>query len=107
MMKKLQLRCGRDLVLAMPPLLFLAFSVDSVWAQEAAGQGRSDSSTVFAWLPLLLLVGAWIWFFRRSGIGRGKTLQDRSLAHMDRLEKQNEQILEMLGRIETSLKERR
>jgi ATP-dependent Zn protease len=53
-----------------------------------------------SWVPILILVGFWIWFMRKGGmIGKGGTLSkqaqymERNMAFMDR----QEQLLERIA----------
>lgn len=58
---------------------------------------------LFGWFPPIIIIGGWFYFMRRMG---GKKLGghvERSFEHMDRLEAQNEKILETLERIERHL----
>lgn len=84
----------------------------AAWAQEAAApEGpRLVSGLVslfLTWLPIVIIIGMWVWFMRRSGAREMPARMERSMAHMDRVEQQNEQILASLQRIEQVLAERR
>ena len=50
-------------------------------------------SLVYTWAPILLMVGLWLFFMRKLGVGRQGKHIERSLAFMDR----QEQLLERIA----------
>ncbi len=76
-------------------------------AQEVEAESRSTFSLLVGWIPVLIVIGVWLWYMRRSGIRNYGKLQARSMEHMEKVELQNEQLAETLGRIEALLRERK
>ena len=52
------------------------------------------------WLPLLAIIGVWIYFIRRSGVSKQRHVIDRSIPHMEALEQKLDRIIELLERQE-------
>ena len=50
------------------------------------------------WLPLLAIIGVWIYFIRMSGAGKQRQVIDRSIPHMAALEQKLDRIIELLER---------
>ena len=84
------------LVLGLPSLLA---------AQESdAAAGNPILQFLFGWAPLIIILGLWLYFMRRMSAKKIGLQVERSLEHMDRLERLNEEMLEVLRNIESALK---
>ena len=88
--------------------IFLALPGSSqALAQQSAERPPSSLLTLLVTLlPIILIFGVYLWFLRRSGIGKNREHMERSRAHMDRAEQQNDQIIAALDRIEKALSQR-
>ena len=64
------------------------------WAADEVQQS-SGAKIVSGLLPLLIIFGLLYFFLRRINRRNGPYM-DRAMAHMDRLEKQNEEIIGLL-----------
>jgi hypothetical protein len=74
-------------------------------AAEAEDEPSSPLLRIlFAWAPFIFIIVLWVYFMRRMRVG---TQVDRSLAHMEKLERQTGEVLATLQRIEQLLRERR
>jgi hypothetical protein len=71
----------------------------------------ADPETLFtfivAWFPIALIIGLWFWFLRRLGASKYKDHITRSIEHMERVERQNEEVLSILRAIKSELRGRR
>ena len=99
MVRSSLLLCG--LVLTAAPVL----------AQEAERAGSPLLRFLFAWAPFIVIIGIWLWFMRGfGGGGMGKRFRrslehmDRVEEHMERLEGQNQQMIETLQKVERQLR---
>ncbi|MFN7943384.1 MAG: hypothetical protein U0X73_17460 [Thermoanaerobaculia bacterium] len=67
--------------------------------QEAERPPASSLALLIGWSPLIALVFFMVWYLKKTGVGRNRE-------HMDRVEKQGAEIVEILKRIEARLNER-
>ena len=73
-------------------LLFLLLVPAAVFAGET--QRSMWLQILISWMPFIALLAIWIVYMRRSGINENKKYIDRSLKHMDSVEKLLEKIIE-------------
>jgi hypothetical protein len=88
-------------------LLFLPAGAVALFQQSVEAAPSAISTFLVTFLPIALIFGVYIWFMRRSGVGENKEYMQRSRAYMDRTERQNDQIIAALERIEKALEQRR
>jgi len=48
------------------------------------------------WLPLLAIIGVWIYFIRQMRRSKHAAVIERSIPHMDALERKLDRIIELL-----------
>lgn len=90
------------------PLFASLFSCILFPAFAMAQQSGSEPPGLFVqllmtWTPLLVLVGLWWWLFTRIGLSRNRKYMERALEHMNKLEAQNAEIIEVLKQVESKL----
>jgi len=71
------------LLVLFPVAAFAAEAKRSVWLQ-----------ILISWVPFIALIVIWLFYMRGSGIRKNSKYIDRSLEHMDRVEKLLEKIVE-------------
>jgi hypothetical protein len=80
----------------------LAILAAAFWPAAASAQTTSAeslaTSIVTMWLPLVVVIGVWIYLAHRLGTGRQVKLVERNVAQMDRLEEKLNRVIELLER---------
>src|SRR5262245_23457210 len=101
--RRAQMRWSRLIVPIVTILLLLFVDATPAAAQESRGFIRQ---LFIMWLPLVAIIGVWVYFIRKSGAG-GKQAQmierqiamlDRYIPHMDAMERKLDRIIEVLER---------
>ncbi len=95
-------RAGRCLVIATLILVAAISTIFHVSAQTDEPQSASRYlPTILSWLPMLVLIGVWIYFMR---VMRGS--QSKSLSHLDKSGQHMAEIAKQLERIANALERR-
>jgi len=91
------------LTMVAAPFLFTLMAAAPAAAQEPRGFVRE---LLVMWLPLIVIIGVWIFFIRKAGAGgkqakmieRQIAMIDRYIPHMDALEQKLDRIIDLLDR---------
>ena len=75
-----------------PQIGVIAFAAPA-FAEEPRSLVRQ---IVVMWFPLLLFLSIWVFFIRRMGAGKQREALERSIPHMDALERKLDRIIELL-----------
>ena len=80
-------------------LLLVIFATTAIAGPAFAEDGRGFLRQVLVmWLPLIVIVGVWIYFVRWMGASTYSKVIARTIPHMDALEKKLDRIIELLER---------
>lgn len=88
----------------LTPTIALPLVAVPVLASDSTDATHPLLQFAFGWLPVIIIIVVWLLFMRKMGGKKLGKQVDRSLEHMDRLEQQNQSILETLQRIEKHLR---
>ncbi len=96
------MRWSTPMLAIVTALLLMLTGAEPATAEESRGFFRQ---ILIMWFPLLLIVGLWIFFIRRTVGGKQAQLIERQIAmidryipHMDALEKKLDRIIDLLER---------